>query len=199
MCHASFSASQLFTHVFYVLLWFSTCQFCPYPSRFPHWHRCTLTIAKYCWCNPGGNEAWWRHQMETFSALLALCEGFPPVTSGFPLTKASEAELWYSLWSTPEQKVEKTIEAPVIWDAIALIIVYANYVRTPLHLLYQLKYVSPVVVVIVIVGTCKWFVTSYMLSRDKRVVRNRFPRLLFTIFYANLRVQEQSTNMTSQF
>ena len=25
-------------------------------------------------------NAWWRHQMETFSALLALCEGNPPVT-----------------------------------------------------------------------------------------------------------------------
>ena len=26
---------------------------------------------------------WWRHQMETFSAFLALCEGNPPVTAGF--------------------------------------------------------------------------------------------------------------------
>ena len=25
---------------------------------------------------------WWRHQMETFSALLALCEGNPPGTDG---------------------------------------------------------------------------------------------------------------------
>ena len=28
--------------------------------------------------------SWWCHQMETFSALLALCEGNPPVTGGFP-------------------------------------------------------------------------------------------------------------------
>ena len=27
---------------------------------------------------------WWRYQMETFSALLAHCEGNSPVTSGFP-------------------------------------------------------------------------------------------------------------------
>ena len=27
---------------------------------------------------------WWRHQMETFSALLALCAGNSPVTSEFP-------------------------------------------------------------------------------------------------------------------
>ena len=26
---------------------------------------------------------WWRHQLETFFALLALCEGNPPVTDGF--------------------------------------------------------------------------------------------------------------------
>ena len=30
---------------------------------------------------------WWRHQMETFFALLALCEGNPPVTGGFPSQK----------------------------------------------------------------------------------------------------------------
>ena len=28
--------------------------------------------------------AWWRHQMETFSTLLALCAGNSPVTDGFP-------------------------------------------------------------------------------------------------------------------
>ena len=28
--------------------------------------------------------SWWHHQMETFSALLALCEGNPPVTGGVP-------------------------------------------------------------------------------------------------------------------
>ena len=38
-----------------------------------------------------------------------------------PLTKASDAELWCFLWSAPEQTVVYTIEASVIWDAIALI------------------------------------------------------------------------------
>ena len=56
--------------------------------------------------------------METISALLALCEENPPVTGGF-LTKASDAQLWVFLWSAPEQTVEKTIERPVICDAIA--------------------------------------------------------------------------------
>ena len=32
-------------------------------------------------CNAG---AWWRHQMETFSALLAICAGNSPVPGEFP-------------------------------------------------------------------------------------------------------------------
>ena len=41
-----------------------------------------------------GDQAltWWRHQMETFSAWLALCEGNPPVSGGFtsqrPVTRS---------------------------------------------------------------------------------------------------------------
>ena len=38
-----------------------------------------------------------------------------------PRTKARDAELWCFLWSVPEQTVEQTIVAPVIWDAIVLI------------------------------------------------------------------------------
>ena len=29
-------------------------------------------------------KSWWRHQMETFSALLAICAGNSPVTAEFP-------------------------------------------------------------------------------------------------------------------
>ena len=32
-------------------------------------------------------SSWWRHQMKTFSSLLALCDGNPPVTGGFPSQK----------------------------------------------------------------------------------------------------------------
>ena len=38
-----------------------------------------------------------------------------------PLTKASNAELWYFLWSEPVQTAEQTIETPVIWEVIVLI------------------------------------------------------------------------------
>ena len=57
---------------------------------------------------------------EKFSALLALCEGNPPVTVD-SLTKACDSELWCFLWSAPKQTAEQTIETPVIWDAIVFI------------------------------------------------------------------------------
>ena len=56
--------------------------------------------------------SWWRHQMEICSASLAFVRGIhrwlrgihrSPVNS--PHTD-SDAELWYFLWSTPEQTVE---------------------------------------------------------------------------------------------
>ena len=41
-------------------------------------------------------SAWWRHQMATFSALLALCEGKPSVTGGFPSQRPGVVSLWVS-------------------------------------------------------------------------------------------------------
>ena len=61
---------------------------------------------------------WWRHQLETFPRYWPFVRG---IHRWIPLTKASDAEVWCFLWSAPEQTVEQTIETPVIWDAIALI------------------------------------------------------------------------------
>ena len=46
---------------------------------------CTLSylISNDTLPSPSG-LSWWRHQMETFFALLVFCEGNPPVTGGFP-------------------------------------------------------------------------------------------------------------------
>ena len=41
--------------------------------------------------------AWWRHQRETFSALLALCTGNSPVTGGFPHKGQLRGALKFSL------------------------------------------------------------------------------------------------------
>ena len=40
-------------------------------------------FTEICTVEPHFNT-WWRHQMAIFSALLALCEGNPPVAGGFP-------------------------------------------------------------------------------------------------------------------
>ena len=40
---------------------------------------------------------WWRHQMETISALLGLNEGNPPVTGGFPHKDQWRFALMFSL------------------------------------------------------------------------------------------------------
>ena len=58
--------------------------------------------------------------METFSVTGPL-RGESTGCRWIPLTKVSDAELRCFLWSVPEKTVEQTLETPVIWDAIALI------------------------------------------------------------------------------
>ena len=47
-------------------------------------------LAPTCWTSSWTanisiiNKSWWRHQIETFSALLAICAGNSPVTGEFP-------------------------------------------------------------------------------------------------------------------
>ena len=40
---------------------------------------------------------WWRHQMETFSALLTLCEGNPPVTGVFPSHRPRSFNVFFDM------------------------------------------------------------------------------------------------------
>ena len=42
-------------------------------------------------------DTWWRHQMETFSALLALCAGNSPVTGEFPAQRPVTRSLMFSM------------------------------------------------------------------------------------------------------
>ena len=64
--------------------------------------------------------------METFSELLALCEGNSPVTGGFPSQRpeTQSFDAFFDLHLNKQlskQSAEQTIETPVIWDAIVLI------------------------------------------------------------------------------
>ena len=52
-----------------------------YVAIWRHWSIwCGTTLSS----TQSMRTTWWRHEMETFFALLALCEGNPPVTGGFP-------------------------------------------------------------------------------------------------------------------
>ena len=46
---------------------------------------CNLALSFSIYIFSPAYHTWWRHQMKTFSALLALCEGNSLVTSKFPL------------------------------------------------------------------------------------------------------------------
>ena len=61
--------------------------------------------------------AWWRHQMETFSALLAQFVGNSPVTGEFPSQRPVTRSFGVSF------------ETPGIWDPIALIMTSLYFFR----------------------------------------------------------------------
>ena len=67
-------------------------------------------------------DYWGRHQMETFSALLAFCEGNRPVTGGFPSQRpvTRSFDVFFDL--RLNMRFGYTIETQMIWDAIELII-----------------------------------------------------------------------------
>ena len=48
------------------------------------WHGYTFHITGPMWTV----DPWWRHQMETFSALLAICKGNSPVPGEFPAQRS---------------------------------------------------------------------------------------------------------------
>ena len=61
--------------------------------------------------------------MELLTALLALCEGNPPATGGFPSQRTSDMGFEFFLfWCNPKQAIEQTVELPEIWDGITLIV-----------------------------------------------------------------------------
>ena len=59
-------------------------------------------------------------KLKHFRVTGLLCGEFTG-DRGIHLTGASDAELWCFLWYAPEPTVKQTVESPVIWYAIALI------------------------------------------------------------------------------
>ena len=87
--YCNYSICRSYKHVLlFVLL---LChQFCQHPFQLLHRHwgndTCMATQVRegFVYRHRQMNHSWWRHQMETFSALMALCAGNSPVTGEFP-------------------------------------------------------------------------------------------------------------------
>ena len=62
---------------------------------------------------------WWRHQMESFSALLAICAGNSPVTGEFPAQRAVTRSFDVFFDLCLNKRLGKQNVKLVIWDAIA--------------------------------------------------------------------------------
>ena len=56
----------------------------PIRTRQSNWMGINFTKVALPSPQPIDSSQWWRHQMETFSALLAFCAGNSPVTGEFP-------------------------------------------------------------------------------------------------------------------
>ena len=70
----------------------------------------------------------WRHQMKTFSTLLALCEGNPTVTSGFPSQRSVTWSLDVFFDLCLNKQLSKQFRCWWFWDAITLNVMSSCYV-----------------------------------------------------------------------
>ena len=83
--------------------WKGFPHYCPF-EKGTTGHRWIL-LTKRKWCGtaitsitpPIILNSWWRHQMKTFSALLALCAGNSPVTGEFPSQRPVTLSFKFSL------------------------------------------------------------------------------------------------------
>ena len=76
--------------------------------------------------------AWWRHDMETFSALMVLCEGNSLITGEFSSQRT--VIIWviiFFLWCKPGQTVDQSFWLPVISDAMT--VMWRHYCDSKFH------------------------------------------------------------------
>ena len=78
--------------------------------------------ARIAWSN--NRITWWRHQIESFAAFLAICAGNSSVTGEFPTHRPVTRSFGVFFLLAPEWTVKETIVRLVIWDAIAPIMMW---------------------------------------------------------------------------
>ena len=60
----------------------------------------------------------WRHDVETLSVLVALCEWNPLFIGGLQSQRASNIDILCFIYWQPEQAIGYTAELPVMYDAM---------------------------------------------------------------------------------
>ena len=80
--------------------------------------QCELFSAICRWTLPSSQACQLLSNSNRGETAIAKCRNF--AYRWFPIRKASDAELLCFLWTAHEQTAEQTIEAPVIWDILAL-------------------------------------------------------------------------------
>ena len=81
------------------------------------WHTCDIRL----------KIPWWRHCIETLSALLSICEGNQPVTSAFPPQRECNVQLCCFPCCDPEQAVRLIIQCQwfeTSWGSCDIIVMY---------------------------------------------------------------------------
>ena len=70
---------------------------------------------------------WWHYDIEMHSILLAICEGNPMITGGFPSQRATrDVERSWFLCYQPEQTDEKAVKLPMVWATMSLMWLLGN-------------------------------------------------------------------------
>ena len=137
-------------HVNHIYRIFPTAKVFEFLKSQPQWLR---------WIGYVSRVAWWRHQMETFSALLALCGGIHRSYVVSPHKGQWRGALMFSLictWTIGWKKIGQWSETPSrsLWrynDCLSCCEVIAHHLRSPdmqmscndLTMMREYRYNSP--------------------------------------------------------
>ena len=80
-------------------------------------HGFTLSCLNYF---SFSSNIWWRHQMETFSALMALCAGYSPVAVEFSSQRPMPRSFDVFFHQRLNKRLSKQFVRLVIWEDIKL-------------------------------------------------------------------------------
>ena len=126
-----------------------------------HWSAGQVLLMRGRLGNPF--NAWWRHQMKTFSALLALCAGNSPVTGEFPaqrpvtrsfhvffdlrLNKRLNKQSWGWWFETPSRSLWRHCNGLAVTTRTALVEIFKTWFMIMAHILvYDVSIVTPLLI-----------------------------------------------------